>query len=493
MYFTTFLVVLYKKIERIESVFENIKILFLYPSPSCDIMQRLGGNYDMKIKTMTEGNISKQILWFTLPLFVGNIFQQLYNTVDSIVVGKFVGKEALAAVGASSVLVSVLVGFFMGLATGASISISQYFGSGDHKKLSEGIHTAIYLTIILGIGLTLAGLFFSPLLLTMMNTPSEVMGPAVLYLRLYFIGLIGMMIYNMGAGILRALGDSRQPFYFLVFCSVVNIIFDLVFVINFRMGVAGVAIATLLAQGMSAVLVIRALKRLDSSYTLRRENLKITPSVVRNMIRVGLPAGFQSVMTSMSDVLVQSYINPFGTASMAGWSVFLKIDTFMLLPLKSLSLAITTFVGQNLGAGKVDRVKKGTSFALRLSVGISAILSFIIYTFGYETLSIFTSDQAVIEQGLIFLKVFIPFYFIVAFNQIYGGAIRGSGDAFVQMIFMIFCYVILRQIILLIGFPYYPTLKFIAICYPILWAVCATLMSIYYHKGYWLKRFEKNK
>lgn len=445
-----------------------------------------------KNTSMTEGVIWKSLIAFAIPLLIGNLFQQLYNTVDSIVVGNFVGKEALAAVGSTTTIINMLVGFFMGLSTGASVIISQYFGAKDDKRLHDAVHTSIMMTFYLGIIMTVVGIVLSPTLLQFMKTPEDVLPLSDLYLKIYFGGIMGLMLYNMGSAILRAIGDSKKPLYFLIFSSVVNTILDLVFVIGFRMGVAGVAWATLIAQASSAVLVLYTLSKSKEAYRLIIKDLKLNMDMFKKMISIGLPAGFQQSITAFSNIFVQGYVNVFGSSVMAGWSSYLKVDTFVLLPMQSIALASTTFVGQNLGAKQIERTKKGTKVSLGLSVGVTITLSILLNIVGKYVLNIFTSDPEVVKYGMLFMHIFSPFYFVMCFTQIYAGALRGAGDSKAPMVIMLSSFVVFRQLSLYIGTKFFNTIEYVTFTYPMGWILAATLMTVYYHQGRWLKKLENH-
>lgn len=437
---------------------------------------------------MTEGVIWKSIITFAIPLLIGNLFQQLYNTVDSIVVGNFVGKEALAAVGSTTTIINMLVGFFMGLSTGASVIISQYFGAKDHKKLHAAVHTSIAMTFLLGIIMTFVGIVLSPTLLKFMNTPDDVIPLSSLYLKIYFAGIIGLMLYNMGSSILRAIGDSKKPLYFLIFSSIVNTILDLVFVVLFGMGVDGVAWATLIAQASSAVLVLYTLYKSKESYHLILKDLKLDMEMFKKMINIGLPAGFQQSITAFSNIFVQGYINVFGSSVMAGWSSYLKVDSFVLLPMQSIALASTTFVGQNIGAKQLDRAKQGTKTSLMISVSTTIVLSILLNILGKYVLYIFTTDQEVIQNGMMMMRIFSPFYFVMCFTQIYAGALRGAGDSKAPMIIMLSSFVVFRQLSLFIGTKFFSSVEYVIFTYPMGWVLAASLMTYYYHQKKWLKK-----
>ena len=437
---------------------------------------------------MTEGVIWKSIITFAIPLLIGNLFQQLYNTVDSIVVGNFVGKEALAAVGSTTTIINMLVGFFMCLSTGASVIISQYFGAKDHKKLHAAVHTSIAMTFLLGIIMTFVGIVLSPTLLKFMNTPDDVIPLSSLYLKIYFAGIIGLMLYNMGSSILRAIGDSKKPLYFLIFSSIVNTILDLVFVVLFGMGVDGVAWATLIAQASSAVLVLYTLYKSKESYHLILKDLKLDMEMFKKMINIGLPAGFQQSITAFSNIFVQGYINVFGSSVMAGWSSYLKVDSFVLLPMQSIALASTTFVGQNIGAKQLDRAKQGTKTSLMISVSTTIVLSILLNILGKYVLYIFTTDQEVIQNGMMMMRIFSPFYFVMCFTQIYAGALRGAGDSKAPMIIMLSSFVVFRQLSLFIGTKFFSSVEYVIFTYPMGWVLAASLMTYYYHQKKWLKK-----
>ena len=317
---------------------------------------------------MTEGNIARHILTFAFPLLIGNIFQQLYNMVDTWVVGKYVSNEAFSAVGSVGPIINMLIGFFLGLASGAGVVISQYYGAKHEEKVREAVHTSVLMTLILGVAFTGLGVFLAPILVDLMKAPADVRPEAITYLTIYFSGVIGLMVYNMGAGILRAVGDSQRPFYFLVVSAVLNTVLDLLFVIRFRMGVSGVAYATIIAQAVSAVLVIFTLATTRSCVRLIFREMKLSWKMLRKIFRVGTPAALQMAVTAFSNIFVQSYINYFDTDCMSGWTAYNKIDALLFMPMQSIALASTTFVGQNLGKNQVERAKKGVSISLLMAM-----------------------------------------------------------------------------------------------------------------------------
>lgn len=435
---------------------------------------------------LTKGNILKQLLIFSIPLLIGNLFQQLYNTVDSVIVGNFVGKNALAAVGASGPIINMMVGFFMGLATGASVVISQYYGAKDERRLHDAVHTSMALTIIVGLLLTIVGSVLSPLMIEWMGTPPEVADNATAYLQIYFYGILGLLIYNMGSGILRAIGDSKNPLYFLIFSSLINIVLDYTFVVYLHMGIAGVAWATLIAQCVSALLVLLMLVRSQETYRIILKDLKISKEMFRRVVAIGLPSGIQQSIVSFSNVIVQSYVNSFGASAMAANSSWTKIDSFIILPMMSFSLAITTFVGQNLGAKQKERALQGTRTALGLSFSVTAVLSIIVYFNATSLLQIFTNDSEVIEYAKMMMNVFVPSYVFLCMVQVFAGTLRGAGVANPPMFIMIFSYVIVRQIYLAIIVPLTHNFIYVMAGFPVTWALCALLLWLYYRRKTWL-------
>lgn len=435
-----------------------------------------------KTRNMTEGNIWMHLILFALPLLIGNLFQQLYNTVDSIVVGNFVSKTALAAVGSTDNIINTIIGFFSGLATGAGVVISHSFGSGDKKALHRAVHTTITLTFVLSIFFTIAGLLLAPLFLKLMATPEDVLPEASAYLRIYFAGVSGLMIYNMGSGILRAVGDSRRPLYILILCAVTNIVLDLAFVVYLGAGVEGVAYATIISQWISAILVLVILTKEQSDYRLVWKDLRIDKRTTLSILRIGLPAGLQMAITSFSNVFVQSYINQFGSSCMAGWTTYGKLDKFCLLPIQSLGLAITTFVGQNLGAKKMERARKGTAYAVILSIGAALVLMMPVMAAAPMLAALFTKDPEVIAYGVRFIRLMMPFYVAISFNQILGNALRGAGNSVVPMILMMSSFIVFRQIYLFAISHIYNTITSVALGYPFGWILCSVLLLIYYGK-----------
>ena len=430
---------------------------------------------------MTEGNITRHIISFALPLLIGNVFQQLYNSVDTWVVGNYVSNEAFSAVGTVGPIINMLIGFFMGLSSGAGVVISQYYGAKRYNEVHDTVHTAMVMTIIMGIAFTAIGLGMTPFMLRLMNTPENVMPESTAYLTIYFSGILGLMVYNIGAGILRAVGDSQRPFYFLVVCAVMNTALDLLFVLVFHMGVEGVALATVLSQCTSALLVVITLMRTDTCIKLRLKDLKINFAMLGKIFRVGIPAAIQMAITSFSNIFVQSYINYFGDNCMSGWTAYAKIDQLLFLPMQSIALASTTFVGQNLGCNQVERARKGVSRALLIAIISTVILMVPVMAFASPVVAFFNSKAEVVEIGTMLLHWLSPFYVLCCFNQIYSGALRGAGNSRAPMIIMLTSFVAFRQVYLFIMARMCNEIIPIAMSYPAGWLLCSTLTAIYYH------------
>ncbi len=433
---------------------------------------------------MTQGNIAKHIISFALPLLLGNIFQQLYNTVDTWVVGNFASNEAYSAVGNVGPIINMLIGFFMGLSSGAGVVISQYYGAKKETEVQKAVHTAMLMTLVLAVLFTFAGIILAPYMLDLMKMPAAVKEEAITYLTIYFSGVIGLMIYNIGAGILRAVGDSKRPFYYLVVCAVMNTALDLVFVIVLKMdGAAGVALATILSQCVSAILVVIALLRSNSCIKLHLPSLKIDWAILGKIFLVGIPAALQLCITAFSNIFVQSYISYFQADCMSGWTTYSKVDQLLFLPMQSIALASTTFVGQNLGSMQPERAKKGVSISLVLAVCATVILTVPILIFTEPLAAFFNSKPEVVQYASLLLRWLSPFYVLCAFNQIYAGALRGAGDSKAPMFIMIGSFVIFRQIYLFGMSRICNEIIPIAMSYPAGWLLCSVITAIYYHRS----------
>ncbi len=441
-----------------------------------------------KTLDMTEGNIAKLLITFAIPLLLGNIFQYLYNTVDSLVVGNFVGKEALAAVGSTTYIINTLVMFFGGISVGASVIISRYFGAHNDDLLHKSIETTMALTFIGSILCTILGIVLAPILLRLMDTPEDVLPSSSVYLRIYFGGITGLMVYNMGSGILRAVGDTKRPLYFLIFSSILNIILDLVFVVVFDLGIAGVAYATVASQMISAVLVLILLTKTTEKYRLVWKDLHVDVTLTGEILSVGLPVGIQQAITSFSNVYVQSYINSFGSSGMAGWSCFTKIDSFLGLPLQSLAQAITTFAGQNIGAKNLDRVKEAVKTSLKMSIPFLFAMATVLYVFAPQLVALFNQDPEVIYYGTLFLRLCVYVVPFTSLTQIFAGTMRGAGSAKIPMYIMLASYVVFRQIYLFVMSHVAHSPYTIGFGYPAGWILCAILTTIAYKVSGWEKK-----
>ena len=431
---------------------------------------------------MTTGNITRHIIAFAFPLLIGNIFQQLYNTVDTWVVGRYVSNEAYAAVGTIGPVINMLIGFFMGLSSGAGVVISQYYGAKRFEDVEKTVHTAIVMTLVLGVAFTIVGLGMTPYMLRLMKTPENVLPESTAYLRIYFSGIMGLMLYNIGAGILRAVGDSQRPFYFLVVCAVMNTVLDLLFVLVFKMGVEGVALATILSQCISAVLVMATLLRTNECIKLKLGRLRIHWQMLGKIFRVGIPAAIQMAITSFSNIFVQSYINFFGDNCMSGWTTYAKVDQLLFLPMQSIALASTTFVGQNLGCNQVQRAKQGVTRAIILALSSTAILMVPVLIYAEPIVAFFNSKPEVIHYGSLLLRWITPFYLLCCFNQIYGGALRGAGNSKAPMIIMLCSFVLFRQIYLFAMSRICNEIIPIAMSYPAGWLLCSAVTTVYFYK-----------
>lgn len=432
-------------------------------------------------RDMTSGAIAAQVVLFALPLMLGNVFQMLYNTVDSIVVGNFVGTEALAAVGSTTMITNMLVFFFNGFSVGAGVVIGFHFGAHDMEKLHKAVETTMLATFILSVVFTVCGLLTIHPMLKLMSTPDDVMEPATLYLRIYIGGISGLLIYNIGSGILRAVGDSTRPLIFLVITSILNIILDVVFVIVFHWGIAGVAWATIISQFISAVMILVLLTCTKDIYQLSWRDLRIDWQILKRIFAVGLPAGIQSVITSFSNVFVQSYVNVFGSVCMAGWSAYNKLDQFIMLPMQSMAMAATTFVSQNMGAGQEKRANNGTVLTVSMTVGVTALIATILWLFAAPAVRLFTTDEGVVDFGKLFLRTNVFFLLCNSVNHVLAGALRGRGDSKGPMVIMLACFVGVRQLYLYVITHFVAnTAMLVGIGYPVGWVSCCVVELVYF-------------
>ncbi|MDO5410588.1 MAG: MATE family efflux transporter [Lachnospiraceae bacterium] len=436
---------------------------------------------------MTEGSIWKTIIAFALPLFIGNFFQQLYNTADSLIVGNFLGSEALAAVSSSGSIIFLLVGFFNGIAMGAGVVVARYFGARDFGKLQRAIHTTITFGLVAGVLLTVIGVILTPQLLLWMDTPAEVLPNSILYFRIYFMGSMAFVLYNVFVGILQSLGDSTHPLQYLIISSIINVILDLLFVAVFKLGVGSVAFATIISQFISAVLCVIRLAHSPEEYRISVRRLGFDPFMLKQVIGNGLPAGMQNSIISFANIIVQSNINAFGKAAMAGCGSYSKIEGFGFLPITCFAMAMTTFVSQNLGAGKFDRIKKGARFGILCSMTMAELVGVIIYILIPVLLAGFNRDPEVIRFGIAQARTVTLFYCLLAFSHCAAGIFRGLGKAVVPMIVMLCCWCVIRITYITLTVRIIPVINVIFWAYPLTW----TLSSICFVISLW-KAVKKN-
>lgn len=445
----------------------------------------------VKKNRITEGSIFGQLLLFFFPILFGTFFQQLYNTADAMVVGRFVGKQALAAVGGStSTLINLLVGFFVGLSSGATVVISQFYGARKADKVHWAVHTSIAFSVIGGIVFMIIGLAGSPWALEAMKTPEDVMGHSVVYIRIYFLGIIANLIYNMGAGILRAVGDSRRPLYFLIASCLTNIALDILLVAVLRMGVAGAAIATISSQLLSAILVVRTLMRTDDMYKLDWNKVRIDRRMLQRIVRIGIPAGMQSVMYNISNVIIQAGVNTLGTDNVTAWATYGKVDGLYWMMINALGISVTTFVGQNYGAGRMDRVRKGAGACMVIGVVLTASVGVLLYNGGHLLVELFTTDQQVQAISMDLLHFMVPTFITYIAIEILSGTLRGVGDAWVPLILTGIGVCAVRVLWIMFVLPKYHTIIGAAFCYPLTWSLTTIAFVIYYYFFSSLRRWE---
>lgn len=447
------------------------------------------GAIDHQHGRITEGPIWRSLMEFFLPIWLGTFFQQFYNTADAMIVGNFVGTGALAAVGATSVIINLLVGFFTGLSSGASVVISQHFGAGDRKVVSRSVHTAMLLAAFGGLAITVIGIALSSVSLRLMNTPADVLADSTVYMRVYYLGMIPLMIYNMGTSALRAIGDSRRPVYFLIISAISNILLDLLFVAVIPMGVAGAALATVLSEVIAAALVLLCLITAHGkAWQLHREDLHMDRRQLREILRLGLPAGLQSVLYTVSNMVIQASINSFGTETVAAWTVYGKLDFLYWMTVNAMGLSITTFAGQNFGAKCYKRMKRGALVALGMTAGLTLIIGSLMLLLANPLLRLFTSDAAVIEIALRVIRFMVPTYITYICVEIFSGTIRGAGDAVIPTVLTCFGVCALRVLWIFLAVPASHTLKTVVLSYPITWSFTSILFVLYYFHGGWLRR-----
>ena len=444
-----------------------------------------------KENRITEGSIFGQLLLFFFPILFGTFFQQLYNTADAMVVGRFVGKQALAAVGGStSTLINLLVGFFVGLSSGATVVISQFYGARKADKVHWAVHTSIAFSVIGGIIFMIVGLVGSPWALEAMKTPEDVMGHAVVYIRIYFLGIIVNLVYNMGAGILRAVGDSRRPLYFLIASCFTNIILDVLLVAVLGMGVAGAALATITSQLLSAVLVVLALMKTDDMYKLEWKKVRIDQRMLQRIVRIGIPAGMQSVMYNISNVIIQAGVNTLGTDNVTAWATYGKVDGLYWMMINALGISATTFVGQNFGASRLDRVRKGAGACMVIGVVLTASVGAVLYNGGHLLVELFTTDLQVQAISMDLLHFMVPTFITYIAIEILSGTLRGVGDAWMPLVITGIGVCAVRVLWIMLVLPHYHTIIGAAFCYPLTWSLTTVAFVIYYYFFSSLRRWK---
>ena len=438
---------------------------------------------------ITEGVIWRQLLAFFFPILFGTFFQQLYNTADAMIVGRFVGKEALGAVGGvTGVLINVIVNLFVGLSSGTTVVVAQLYGAGRHREVSYAVHTSVALALAGGLGLTVIGLAAAPLALTAMDTPADVMPHALIYIRIVLIGVIPSFLYNIGAGVLRAVGDTRRPVYFLIAACLTNIVLDLLFVAGMGMGVKGAALATILSQTLSAVLTLLSLNRTPACYRFIPWRIGFRRNPLQRVLLVGLPAGLQSNMYSFANIIIQTCINYFGTDTVAAWTAHGKIDGFFWMIMTAYGISVTTFAGQNFGAQRYDRVRQSVRAGLVMAAVTAVTLSGLYGFFARPLLGIFNDDPAVLEIGVQIVSITVPYYITYVCVEILAGAIRGCGNALSPMLMTACGICLLRIVWILTAVPLSRTLFTVLVSFPLSWAVTSVIFIIYYNRCHWLER-----
>lgn len=440
------------------------------------------------VQPMTSGPIWKQMTFFAMPIFLGNLFQQMYNTVDTLIVGNELGSRALAAVSSSGSLIFMLIGFLGGIAAGAGVIVARFFGAGDHDHLQVAIHTTVAFGLIAGVVMTIAGMAFSPQILRWMGTPETVMADSVTYLTLYFSGSMAFIMYNIFVGILQAVGDSRHPLYYLILSSIVNLVLDILFISYFHMGVGGAAIATVISQFISALLCLIQLLRTKEVYRLYLSKIRLDPKMFRKIIQIGLPSGFQNSVIAFANVIVQSNINSFGEMAMAGYGAYSKIEGFGFLPITSFTLALTTFVGQNLGAQQYERTKKGARFGILASVISAEVIGILTFIFAPQLIAAFDSTPEVIQFGVQKAQTAALFFFLLAFSHAIAAVLRGAGKATVPMLIMLAFWCVVRVTFLSITIPLTHSIWMVYIVYPLTWFLSSVTFLIYYKKVNWMEQ-----
>jgi putative MATE family efflux protein len=439
---------------------------------------------------LLEGDIKSGLLRFALPLFLGQVFQQMYNMVDALVVGNLCGENALAAVTSTGSLIFLIVGFFGGVYGGVGVVIARCFGAGDGYQVKRAVGTAVLGTILSGLFLTLLGYFGSPVMLRLMDTPPEVMADAVDYLSIYFLGILFVVLYNSAVGIFQAIGDSKRPLYYLIISSVTNVVLDILFVGPMNMGVKGAALATVIAQGLSAGLAFFRLSRAEGAWRVTLKGLCLDKPLVKEMLRIGLPSGVQNSVIAFANVMVQSSVNVFGSAAMAGNGAFVKLEGFAFIPVNAFGSACTTFISQNIGARKFDRVKHGAKFSVMFSCACAAIIGVIFFLFAPQFISLFGKSPEAIASGVLRARICTPFYLLLACSHGIAAVCRGAGYSKVPMYIMLGSWCVLRVTYITIVTNLFHDISLVYAAYPMTWAVSTTCFLLYYNKSHWLERVQ---
>ena len=434
---------------------------------------------------MTEGSIPKKIIGFAMPLFFGNLFQQFYNTADSLIVGNFLGSEALAAVSSSGNLIFLMTGFFNGIAMGAGVVIARFYGARDKESVHNAVHTTVAFGLLAGVFLTIFGVIMAPIFLQWMGTPENVLPQSTEYFRIYFLGSLGLVMYNVFVGILQATGDSKHPLYYLVFSSIVNIVLDIVFITVFDMGVGSAALATAIAQFLSAFMCMNRLVRCKEEFGLRIKDIRFDFTMLKLIIQYGLPSGLQNSVIAIANVVVQSHINSFGDMAMAGCGAYSKIEGFAFLPITSFTMAITTFVGQNLGARQSERAKKGAKFGMLCSMSLAEIIGVVVFVFAPILIAAFNNEAEVVAFGTARARSNALFYFLLAYSHCASAILRGAGKSSVPMVVMLACWCAIRVTILTIFVPLIGDIQVVYWVYPITWSLSTMVFLWYTHKFDW--------
>lgn len=442
---------------------------------------------------MTEGSIYKNIVRFALPIFWGNLFQQLYNVVDSLIVGNFLGKEALGAISSTGSLIFLLVGLVGGIFSGAGVVISRYFGAGDEKEVERAIHTAVSFGLIAGVSLTVIGTILAPQILKLMGTPPEVFHNAMTYVRIYFSGVLTIVMYNTANGIFQAVGDSKRPLCFLIISSIINVFLDLLFVVVFKMGIGGAALATVIAQGVSATLAFRHLMCTQEVYKVKIRKIGIHKDMLKQILQMGVPSGIQNSVIGLANVVVQSNINVFGAIAVAGCGSYSKIEGFVFIPITSFAMAMTVFISQNLGAKQYERAKKGTYFGIAASTLIAETIGCIFFVFAPRMIALFNGAPDVVAYGTLQARTVSLFFFLLAFSHCMAGILRGAGKSIVPMVVMLVCWCLIRVSYITIATKLVPDIQVIFWAYPLTWSLSSITFLIYYFKSDWLHSFAHKK